>query len=347
MASRQAARRRIGWALLLLLALWPFAGRAAETAPVGLRRIEFFDAQQGGRTLAVTMFYPAALPSPAPKPIPTPFYTGLTLYLDAPIAPGAQKRPLVMFSHGRGSNGMVYAWFAQTLASHGFIVAALNHYHANTYDARIAYLANKLWQRPLDISLVITDLLHDPSWGALIDPGRIGVAGHSQGGFTSLWVAGARVNAEKFTAFQRRWRNNPDVPAHLRRKLPVDATPALHVHDPRIRAAFAMAPGVIQAFGMDPDGLRHLAVPTYLIVGASDTQAPPAENAEFAAKYIPHVTLTVIPGPVGHEIFVNECDAEGRDEFPESCIDAAGVDRAKLHAMIGEAALAFFGQNLR
>ena len=94
--------------------------------------------------------------------MPTPFFINLTLYPDAPIAPDGQKHRLVVLSHGRGGNGMLYAWLAQTLASHGYIVAALNHYHANTYDARIAYLANKLWQRPFDVSLVITDLLHDP-----------------------------------------------------------------------------------------------------------------------------------------------------------------------------------------
>lgn len=346
MAFHSPGRWAIGWALLSL-AVWPLGAQAQDTMPVGLRRIEFFDPGQGGRTLAVTMFYPARLPTPAPNPMPTPFFTGLTLYRDAPIAACLQKCPLVMFSHGRGSNGMVYAWFAQTLASHGYVVAALNHYHANTYDARIAYLANKIWQRPRDISLVITDLLHDPIWGVIVDPARIGVAGHSQGGFTALWIAGTRINPEKFMAFQRGWKNNPNVPAHIRRRLPVDATPALHVHDARIKAAFAMAPGIIQAFGMDAAGLRHLTVPAYLIVGAGDTQTPPGPNAAFAAKYIPHATLKVIPGPVGHEIFTNECDAEGRDEFPEACIDAPGVNRARLHAEIGAAALVFFARSLR
>jgi hypothetical protein len=46
-------------------------------------------------------------------------------------------------------------------------------------------------------------------------------------------------------------------------------------------------------------------------------------------------------------IFVNECNKEGRDEFPEACIDAEGVDRAALHRTIGEAAVGFFGTALR
>ena len=44
---------------------------------------------------------------------------------------------------------------------------------------------------------------------------------------------------------------------------------------------------------------------------------------------------------------VNECNKEGRDEFPEACIDAEGVDRAALHRTIGEAAVGFFGTALR
>ena len=152
------------------------------------------------------------------------------------------------------------AWFAEFLASHGYIVAALNHYRANTYDSTIAYLANKLWQRPRDVALSISFLLNDPVWGKSIDADRIGVAGHSQGGFTALWVGGARVNPEKYLAFQRGWRNNPMVPEYLRNELPLDAAPALDVHDPRIKAVFAMAPGIVQAFGMDEAGLRQLAV---------------------------------------------------------------------------------------
>jgi predicted dienelactone hydrolase len=115
------------------------------------------------------------------------------------------------------------------------------------------------------------------------------------------------------------------------------------VRDERVKAAFALAPGIVQAFGMDEAGLRQMQIPAYITVGARDTQAPPGPNAEFAAKYIPRAELAVIPGLVDHEIFVNECNNEGRDEFPEACIDAPGVDRAAIHKSVGEAAIKFFG----
>ena len=107
-----------------------------------------------------------------------------------------------------------------------------------------------------------------------------------------------------------------------------------------------MAPGDVQGFGMDGVGLRKMKIPTYIIVGAGDTTTPPKDNAEFAAKYIPHAQLDLLAGQVNHEIFDNGCDQLGRDNYPEACIDAPGVDRAKLHEYIGNAALRFFDTNL-
>jgi predicted dienelactone hydrolase len=246
-----------------------------------MKQLEYFDPGQGGRHLALALFYPAVIPNGSAAPLRMTFFTNLHLYKDAEIVSDGIKRPLTIFSHGRGSNGLYYAWFAEFLAARGYIVATLYHYRANTYDATIMYLANKLWQRSLDVSLDITFLLKDKIWGPHIDAGRIGVAGHSQGGFTALWIGGAKVNADKYLAFQRVWRNNQMVPEYLRKELPLDAGPALNVNDSRVKAALAMAPGDIQAFGMDEAGLRQLNV------GASDTQTPPKDNAEFAAKYIP------------------------------------------------------------
>ena len=348
-AQRGAAATRHTALFATLLAMSPAAtlaqGTHAPSFPVGMRQLEYIDAHEGGRHLALTVFYPAAGSPPAARFV-MPFFANLNLYKDAEPAFDGIRRPLVMFSHGRGSNGLYYAWFGEFLAARGYIVAALNHYRANTYDSTIAYLANKLWQRPRDITLTISFLLDDPFWGKLIDASRIGVAGHSQGGFTALWVGGASVDPNKYLAFQQGWRNNPMVPENLRSELPLDATPALDVHDKRIKAVFAMAPGIVQAFGMDAAGLRQLMVPTYITVGAGDTQAPPKDNAEFAARHIAHAELEVIPGSVDHDIFVNECNEEGKNEFPQACIDAPGVDRRSIHGRTGDAAVKFFDASL-
>jgi predicted dienelactone hydrolase len=330
------------------VAAWSKAqAQTAEIAgpyPVGMKQMEYVDPTDG-RHLAFALFYPAA-PAQGAALDHIIFFTNLHLYADAPVVADMTKRPLIMFSHGAGSNGLYYAWFGEYLASRGYLVAMLYHYRANTYDSTVMYTRSKLWQRPRDITLDITNLLQDKVWGPHIDANRIGVAGHSQGGFTSLWIGGANINPDLYLAYQTGWKNNPVVPAYLRAELPLDAGPARDVRDNRVKAAFAMAPGDLPGFGMDEAGLRQLMIPTYIIVGARDTQAPTRENSEFAAKYIPHVKLDVLPGLVDHDIFVNECDAFGRDTWPGTCIDAPGIDRPKLHEYIGNAALKFFDFNL-
>ena len=191
--------------------------------PVGLRQVEYVDTTYGARTLTMNVFYPARLSQPAPAPFVMGLFTNFRVYRDLPIADAPQKFPLVMLSHGRGSTGLVYAWLAEYLAARGYVVAALDHYRANVNERSIVYLANKLWQRPVDVSLDITYLLTHEPWRAIVDPERIGIAGHSQGGFTALWIGGARVNAERYLAFQRRWKSDLSVPAHLRDEMPVDA----------------------------------------------------------------------------------------------------------------------------
>lgn len=332
------------------LLAWPayaLAQAVLPTAlyPVGMTQVEYVDPADGGRPLNYMLIYPAA-PDSAATPVKIFLSTNLHMYQDAPVAADGRKHPLVVFSHGAGGNGAGYAWFGEYLASHGYFVAMVYHYRANTYDSSALYVRNRLWQRPRDIGLHITHLLEDEAWGPRIDPDRIGVAGHSQGGFTALWIGGAAVNPDRFVAYQRRWKENLVVPAYLREQMRLDAEPARDVRDHRIKAAFAMAPGDIQGFGMDEAGLRQMAIPAYIIVGAGDTTTPPEENAGFAAKYIPHAELDVLPVQVGHEIFGNECDEVGRDNYPEACIDAPGVDRASLHAYIGNAALRFFDTKL-
>jgi predicted dienelactone hydrolase len=312
--------------------------------PVGMVQVEFPDPADG-RPLDYLLIYPCA-----PKSTATPFKvfmaTNLHLYKDAPFVSDGLKHPLVMFSHGAGGNASGYVWFGEYLASHGYLVAMAYHYRANTFDSSALYVRSRLWQRPRDISLDISHLLRDKVWGPHIDPNQIGVAGHSQGGFTALWLGGANINPQLFLQFQRGWKNNAMVPAYLRKQMSPDAEPALHVRDDRVKAAFAMAPGDIPGFGMDEAGLRQMRIPAYIIVGAGDTTTPPKDNAEFAAKNIPHAQLDVLPGPVGHEIFGNECDQMARENFPEACSDAPGVDRSKLHDHIGKAALEFFDKNL-
>jgi predicted dienelactone hydrolase len=104
----------------------------------------------------MAVFYPAKIDDLSSRQFVMPYFSQIKVYTNAEIEFAKKKRPLIMFSHGRGGNGLLYAWFAEFLAARGYIVAALNHYQATSYYATIEYQANKLWQRPIDIGLGIT-----------------------------------------------------------------------------------------------------------------------------------------------------------------------------------------------
>jgi len=82
--------------------------RMAGPYPVGMRQMDYVD-PAAGRHLAFALFYPAAPVERSAASYHMPFFTNLHLYVDAPVVADTVKRPLIMFSHGAGSNGLYYA----------------------------------------------------------------------------------------------------------------------------------------------------------------------------------------------------------------------------------------------
>ena len=302
-----------------------------------MRQLEFRDAD---RELSLTLYYPAA-PADDADLFTMPFYTGVALHRDAPLLDPQAKRPLVMFSHGRGSNALTYAWFGQYLAARG-LSSPLDHYRANSYDATIAYLANKLWQRPKDLSLAITFLLQHPDSGPTVDRERIGVAGHSQGGFTAM---GGRCHGERrqIPGFSSQPEGQPDGAGPFAARPAARSRPALDVHDQRIKAAFAMAP-IIQAFGMDELGLSRMAIPAF----SSSAPATPRRRRGRTPVAATFPAPRSRSCPVWSITRFSSMSATMRAamNFPKPA-RCRGRRSGALHRTIGEAAVRFFGTALK
>ena len=100
--------------------------------------------------------------------------------------------PLVVFSHGYGGERRQSTFFCTHLASHGYVIAAMDHV-GNTAVELLSGLAagdaesiNRFMQsRPFDASFVIDQMLAGAS-DLDIDEDRIGMSGHSFGGWTTL-----------------------------------------------------------------------------------------------------------------------------------------------------------------
>jgi dienelactone hydrolase len=129
-------------------------------------------------------------------------------------APREGRFPLVGFSHGFGGHRRQSTFYCTHLASHGYVVVAMDHV-GNTVGDMMQMLAGlpsagtppgaddvlrpPSEYRPSDWSLAVDAVLDGavPELAARVDPDRIAATGHSFGGWTSLAVAGrdARVRA--------------------------------------------------------------------------------------------------------------------------------------------------------
>jgi hypothetical protein len=90
----------------------------------------------GPRPLTTIIWYPAASGSKLKAPdFGAPqiqkYFVSYPLAADAAISAERQKYPLVVLSHGNTSLALSLDWLGYYLASHGYVVAAVNH-HGNT-----------------------------------------------------------------------------------------------------------------------------------------------------------------------------------------------------------------------
>lgn len=144
--------------------------------PVGVRTLAL---SRGARPLPVTLWYPAE---------------------NGEVAPG--RFPLVLYSHGLHSLPELHAPLTTRWAAAGFVVAAPAYPHTNRRTPH--FDRGDVRRQPADAWHVINEVLRlgsapgDPLAGHL-DVNRIGVAGHSAGGFTTagMFTAGhsARLRA--------------------------------------------------------------------------------------------------------------------------------------------------------
>jgi dienelactone hydrolase len=115
------------------------------------------------------------------------------------------RYPLVLFSHGFGGHRRQSTFLCTHLASHGYVVAAVDHTGNTSIDMMqmvmqaqsggpppdpAAMISAFIGARPLDVLFMLDQLL-DGAVGQiapLIDRERIGMSGHSFGGWTTLMV---------------------------------------------------------------------------------------------------------------------------------------------------------------
>ena len=167
--------------------------------PVGTRQFSWSD-QSRNCTMPVDIWYPAASAHDGEDFDPEKMSS-----FDFLFGPGKNTQnavmnararsgtfPLVVFSHGYGGERRQSTFFYTHLASHGYVIAAMDHVGNTAVEllsgqaAGDAESINRFMQsRPVDASFVIDQMLAGAS-DLDIDEDRIGMSGHSFGGWTTL-----------------------------------------------------------------------------------------------------------------------------------------------------------------
>jgi predicted dienelactone hydrolase len=329
-----------------------FTAEAAPSANVAYRRIDVQDAATGE-------LFPAALWYPTRAASAPLFLTGslsgcrlptrlcrliafeMQVANNAPPADG--KFGLVVISHGAGGLSLNHRDLAMALASHGYVVAAPTHPRGNDNDIS----GVGVWVgRPRQVSRVIDALLGDAKLGSHIQRERIGVVGHSNGGYTALAVAGAKPSPAASIAH---CREHPDDSkfcsyggaATREATKNLGALPALG--DPRVRAIVLMAPN---AAPFTDDALAQVAVPVRVYGAERDDLTLVRYHAERLARALPPQTEYVLVKRAGHFSFIDRFPGVLRLVAGEAAQDPEGFDRGAMHAVLNSDIVAFFDRKM-
>lgn len=173
--------------------------------PVGVRTIEAFDAARE-RLFPCEVWYPAAARHASQDIAQGTWDFFTVLSSNTPrsqmavrdAAAEAGNYPLIVFSHSSAGNRRQSTFLCTHLSSHGYLVAALDHSEVvaaelarksvETDEEKAARWEAVIANRVPDIRFLLDHLLNGRAWDSevQIDPARIGIVGHSFGGWTAL-----------------------------------------------------------------------------------------------------------------------------------------------------------------
>lgn len=290
---------------------------------------------EGETPLALTLWYPALNPDNAPQVVTYAFEVKLGMPVTATVTGqalsgaafdlSAAPYPLVVLSPGFVHGRTAYAWLAEHLASHGFVVIAPEHAEMlQNFDPAASDFWRSAFTRPADISRVFAYVDEQSTEGGtlagLVDAQTVAVMGHSYGGYTALAAAGASLDIPNFSARCAVATEAADPDGWLcGLYLPfledmlafagLDALPeglwALPV-DPRVDAIVPMAG---DAYLFDQAGLAQISLPVMALSGTKDTGTPYLWGAAMTYEYVSSTTKVLVGFEnAEHMIFSSNCE---------------------------------------
>lgn len=323
--------------------------------------------------LDITMWYPALNPDNLEASTVYPYIVKLGMpdasatvtgsaITDAPYNLESGSYPLVVVSPGFLLGRTTYAWLAEHLASHGFVVIAPEH--QEQLDETFGDFSKSMIVRPQNITSVLDYVeaqVNDGEFAGLIDPENVAVMGHSLGGYTSLAIAGAQMDLGAMTDLCATAEEAGDESAWLcSLVLPFASTMA------ELAGLESVPEGLWQSFGDDrvdviipmagdaymfgDAGLENISIPVMAIGGTADTGTPYAWGAQPTFEHVSSTTKILVGlENAEHMVFGSTCENLpffAEIGFYEMCADPVW-DMERAHDLVNHFATAFLLAELK
>ncbi|MEM1391765.1 MAG: alpha/beta hydrolase [Cyanobacteria bacterium P01_H01_bin.150] len=198
--------------------------------------------------------------------------------------------PVIVISHGIGTDSSNFRYLANHLATNGFAVVVPNHPGSDTKQvqsllngsASEVAQSEEFINRPLDIKFVLDELEKlnntDSRFQNVFDLQQIGVFGQSFGGYTALALAGAKINLDKIEqdcnqkALKQTWNMSLLLQCRMQELQLSKPVKQYNLYDERIKAVIAVNPITSSIFG--EAGLSEIKTPVMMVASSEDTVAP-------------------------------------------------------------------------
>ena len=234
-----------------------------------------------------------------PRPVPVDVYL--------PATEGQQQRPVVVLSHGFRADRGTFEDLGKHFASHGMTAVVIEH--TGSTPQMLLDVSNgqhnevmdhtDFVERPQDVTFVLNDLEQrsqsDPKFRGL-NLDRVGIIGHSTGGYTALALAGANLDVARLQqpcSALPQPRLNPSLGLQCKaQQLPVER---YDLKDDRIQAVVTTQSMQRYLLGRS---VKNIQVPVMVMSGSKDWVAPAVEEqiCPFTWLTTPNKYLLLVKG---------------------------------------------------
>ncbi|WP_291623944.1 hypothetical protein [Colwellia sp.] len=272
------------------------------------------------------------------------------------LSPKQSSHRVAIISHGAFGSPREMNWLGYALASQGWVVAGVAHfgeswvYGAENIDPSSAM---RFWQRPQDVSFAIDSLSDEGLFNTSLKTDKIIMLGHSSGGFTSLAMAGANLEAGKSEAYCVSEKAKDDKGCgygQQSKRKPMSEAMLKKIgllqeqmRDERVVAVIALDPALGHA--VSEQSLESIKVPALILGSLENDFLPYTVHSKYYANHIQGANLVGIEQNAGHFVYIDECDSEREVKGVSLCKDREGVDRKAIQKQILEHVFGFIYRN--